>query len=373
MLQTEVPRKASPATKKDRLFSPIINAISNFAMAKKLHRENLEHYPLPDTLTDAMYRKILLERQSKGEKGDEKPFATGIGWKAHSGYGPTRCTKLKIYRPKTSAPPKTDDLVSSFDRKWRFIRQAKVTPMDLAICWDLTPENPKDEPEKIKHLDGSNGSAAPAVFSLVHTPKEEEIEQKCDGIHACGPLFDHSEKGNEEKEYLFHRTKNTPPKSIHSSNSSDSKKRIKSAVDDKFSVCSKASDISIKSRAKSAYNINELNAGSHSSKDNNNNIDEKIHQSTPNLSECSLEKHCKKYNKICNKFCVACEMKGISLTDKRPKSVYKMAFKAGVPQQQKTKKKREDYPEHWRLATVYQHSYKPMYARKRPLMQTVFK
>ncbi|CAH1111525.1 unnamed protein product [Psylliodes chrysocephalus] len=299
--------------------------------------------------------------------------AHGIGWKAHSGYGPTRCTKLKIYRPKTSAPPKTDDLVSSFDRKWRFIRQAKVTPMDLAICWDLTPENPKDEPEKIKHLDGSNGSAAPAVFSLVHTPKEEEIEQKCDGIHACGPLFDHSEKGNEEKEYLFHRTKNTPPKSIHSSNSSDSKKRIKSAVDDKFSVCSKASDISIKSRAKSAYNINELNAGSHSSKDNNNNIDEKIHQSTPNLSECSLEKHCKKYNKICNKFCVACEMKGISLTDKRPKSVYKMAFKAGVPQQQKTKKKREDYPEHWRLATVYQHSYKPMYARKRPLMQTVFK
>lgn len=30
------------------------------------------------------------------------------------------------------------------------------------------------------------------------------------------------------------------------------------------------------------------------------------------------------------------------------------------------------YPEHWRLASVYQHAYKPIEYRKRPLLQTVF-
>lgn len=30
------------------------------------------------------------------------------------------------------------------------------------------------------------------------------------------------------------------------------------------------------------------------------------------------------------------------------------------------------YPEHWRLASVYQHAYKPIETRKRPLLQTVY-
>ncbi|EDX17086.1 GD16286 [Drosophila simulans] len=31
------------------------------------------------------------------------------------------------------------------------------------------------------------------------------------------------------------------------------------------------------------------------------------------------------------------------------------------------------YPEHWRLASVYQHAYKPIDQRRRPLLQTVYK
>ncbi|XP_050516205.1 uncharacterized protein LOC126891067 [Diabrotica virgifera virgifera] len=397
MVQTH-PSYSSPLPKKERILSPIIAAISNFNLAKKLHKENLEHNPLPDTLTDAIYRKMLLHRQGKDYEGKEH-FATGVGWKGYPGYGPTRCTKLKVYRPKTSGSPK-DETICSFDRKWRFIRQSKVTPMDLAICWDLTPEDPKDEPDRPKHIDGSNGSAAPAVFSLVHTPKEEDVDVKCDGLH-CGTLFEHSNKGNEEKEYFFHRSKRTPPRSIHSdSEKSDGKKRAKSAIEvDKCSIDSKLSSLSAKSRAKSAYNLLEADNNSNTSKNNLN-----LHRSTPNLDEI-LEKRPKKCNKIHNKFCVACEMKNVSLTEKRPKSEYKTAFKAGVPNKIVSrpiynlkvarpkdpymvknyvidslappfsfqKKKREDYPEHWRLATVYQHSYKPIYARKRPFMQTVFK
>ncbi|CAG9860135.1 unnamed protein product [Phyllotreta striolata] len=402
MLQAEPPEKPSEP-KKERFLSPLINAISNFTMAKKLHRENLEHYPLPDTLTDAMYRKMLLERQSKGE--EDVHYATGIGWKGYPGYGPTRCTKLKIFRPKTSISPK-DEPVSSFDRKWRFIRQAKVSPMDLAICWDLKPQDPNDEPEKAKHVDGSNGSAAPAVFNLVHSPKQEEAEHKCDGVHVCGPVFDHSDKGNEDKEYFFHRSKKAPRSAAGSSSCSDqSKRRAKSALGDgeKLSSCSKESFISAKSRAKSASNSNDIEGRiPEISKEV---IDKNMYRSTPNLSECG-GKYCKKYAKMGCKSCVACEMKDIRPVEKRPKSEYKMAFKAGVPQQKTVskpscnlkvpkpkvpymvknyvidslggpfclqKKKRDDYPEHWRLATVYQHSYKPIYARKRPLMHTVFK
>lgn len=109
---------------------------------------------------------------------------------------------------------------------------------------------------------------------------------------------------------------------------------------------------------------------------------------------------------------MACELKNVSLKDERPKKdEFKMAFKAGVPQKYVSntscyknarfnfnvpkpkdpysnknyaicslappfslqKDKRQDYPEHWRLATVYQHSYKPIHARKRPLLATVFK
>ncbi|CAG9826598.1 unnamed protein product [Diabrotica balteata] len=318
MVQTH-PSHSSPLPKKERILSPILAAISNFNLAKKLHKENLEHNPLPDTLTDAMYRKMLLHRQGKDYEGKEH-FATGVGWKGYPGYGPTRCTKLKVYRPKTSGSPK-DETICSFDRN--------------------------------------------------------------------GDLF-----GNR-------RSKRTPPRSIHSdSEKSDGKKRAKSAIEvDKCSIDSKLTSISAKSRAKSAYNLLEADNNSNTSKDNLN-----LHRSTPNLDQI-LEQRPKKCSKIHNKFCVACEMKNVSLTEKRPKSEYKTAFKAGVPHKIVSrpiynlkvarpkdpymvknyvidslappfsfqKKKREDYPEHWRLATVYQHSYKPIYARKRPFMQTVFK
>jgi len=33
---------------------------------------------------------------------------------------------------------------------------------------------------------------------------------------------------------------------------------------------------------------------------------------------------------------------------------------------------RQDYPDHWRLASVYQHSYKPIHLRKKPLLNNLF-
>ncbi|KAB0799354.1 hypothetical protein PPYR_07234 [Photinus pyralis] len=337
--------------KDKRVNSPIIAAIRNFDLAKKLHKENLEHQPLPDTVSDAFYRKLQMQRHREpGLALKEGNYASGVAWKAYAGYGPTRCTKLKVFRPKTSICNKIKDSandrpssVSSFDKKWRFIRQSKVTPIQLAVCWDLTPENPTDEPKRTPHIDGSNGSMAPAVFSLVHTPDggrgidEEEQEQICDGLHNYS---------NNALPYMYdpqaYRAKTA--KSISSSSTSKASKRIQSAAPHP---------------------------------QNPDPIFTRLHSNSPEVTSkitaykfCSRDCYQRSKKTPKKRLCVACEMRNVNIKDSRPKTEYKMAFKAGIPQKNF---KRQDYPEHWRLATIYQHSYKPMQARKRPLLATVFK
>lgn len=372
-------------------------------------------------------------------------------WKGYPGYGPNRCTKMKVFRPKNYFYLKaTEDegFLSSFERKWRFIRQCKVSPMDLAICWDMIPEDPQNEPKRPTHIDGSNGCAAPAIFSLVRSPKNElEAHLKCDGIHGCDPLFHQSVKQFVNKEFFFHRSKNASFES-KVSNGHSTDQRAKSAYDrntdknisksvqdekrrksahpsqtinsrkavtsdniyhlDKNSNKSTDSRSDCKNISKSAFNLNEIKKIS-GTKEGNKSILNNLHYSTPNLSEQEKSVHetsCKDLGRLTSSLCVACKLRNMSLTEKRSKAEYKMAFKAGVPQKnvsrcykyvlkvpkQKTpykfrnyaidslappfslqKAKREEYPEHWRLATVYQHSYKPMYARKRSFLQTVFK
>lgn len=284
-----------------------------------------------------------------------------------------RCTKLKIFRPKTCAHhPKKEVIhdrpsttsMSSFERKWRFIRQNKVTPIDLAICWDLCPENPEDEPKPPTHIDGSNGSQAPAVFSLVHTPKDNLKETpKCDGVHSCGPIFDHGARPNQEKDFIFDR-----PKTSSSTKSTSHQKR---------------------ERAKSAQDllqeVPQQDRRSHH------------HKSSPNLNEPCVQHSCKKLG---GRLCVACELKKAPKNndkqnkchEEKPSGLSQQKYVSRMPKIKRPYRPlkywinslappfsfqkhrgRDDYPEHWRLTTVYQHSYKPMQLRKRSLLQTVYK
>ncbi|KAF5281988.1 hypothetical protein FQA39_LY00512 [Lamprigera yunnana] len=364
--------------KDKRWNSSILAAIKNFNLAKKLHKENLEHQPLPDALADSMYRKLQMQRHREpGLALKNGNYASGVAWKAYAGYGPTRCTKLKVFRPKTSICNKIKDSaddrpssVSSFDKKWRFIRQSKVTPIQLAVSWDLTPINPHDEPKRTVHIDGSNGSQAPAVFSLVHTPNGHNEEQKCDGLHSY----------SNNIPYVCDQEVQRPKTASNGSGSISEKsmqmKRVQSAV---THVSHTPNPI-----------FSHLPPNSPEHRYSNSDCLKK--------NQNVKEKH----------LCVACELKNINLKDTKPKSEFKMAFKAGIPQKVSTnylnlcniiripkmkdpyKKrnytinslappfsfqncKRHEYPEHWRLATIYQHSYKPIQARKRPLLATVFK
>lgn len=77
-LSTEMIDNRTETHTRGKLLSPILTAISNFNLAKKLHRENLEHNPLPDTVTDRLYRKIQIQRQKEpGLSMQDKHFATG--------------------------------------------------------------------------------------------------------------------------------------------------------------------------------------------------------------------------------------------------------------------------------------------------------
>lgn len=77
MVNADVRPKTTGSTK-ERLLSPILAAISNFNLAKRLHKENLEHRPLPDTIGDCMYRKLQMQRDQEPGLGlEEGMCATG--------------------------------------------------------------------------------------------------------------------------------------------------------------------------------------------------------------------------------------------------------------------------------------------------------
>lgn len=65
-------------TERDPTYSILIPAYCNFAVAKKMAQENLEHQPLPDTVMDKAYRKSLaMGAENPGLSLDMLPRVTG--------------------------------------------------------------------------------------------------------------------------------------------------------------------------------------------------------------------------------------------------------------------------------------------------------
>ncbi|GLV35809.1 uncharacterized protein CBL_01039 [Carabus blaptoides fortunei] len=429
LLRPKSPESLAEMTHKPRGRSPTINPFAcvyrNFEMAKKCAKENLEHHPLPDTVTDALFKKLQMERASNpGLALNEEAQTTGVGWKGYGAAGPTQCTKLRVYRPKTSAPKKLKNLedlrpgsCGSFDKKWRFIKQKHVTPIELAICWDMTPQNPADEPKRTPHIDGSNGSLAPAVFAMVHSPKQPAAEAasrkssaskaSCDGVHGCGTVK--SSSAGTQRPAGLKRPKTSSPMDAKQA-SVDLNKKIPSL--DRRSISTNSLYVNPPHTRKFS---NESNL-TFASLAKPNVIDRRklLHQSSPNLSTVTCgESICGTLAKRNPRPCAACDVPTRQELEERPKSEYKMAFKAGkvngsksfdglsssgtrsssvkVPKQREPYAKRnydinslhppftvwkgtscQSYPEHWRLASIYQHSYKPVEHRKRSLLSSVY-
>lgn len=414
--------------------NPFACVYRNFEMAKKCAKENLEHHPLPDTVTNAMFKKLQMERAlAPGLALDDEVQATGIGWKGYGASGPTQCTKMRVYRPKTCAHKKLKNLdentrpgsCGSFDLKWRFIKQKHVTPIELAICWDMTPENPSDEPKRTPHIDGSNGSAAPAVFQMVQSPKPPEIipssrKSSCDGIHGCGTIKSNSSAGSHRsRSNSLHKsdemkrpqtTPNIPHKQI------SNKTLVTNNNLDRRSISTNSLYVNLPpARILSKESFASMKPYEHEDRKTPS-PNNKLYQSSPNLSISSCVCICNKQinDRPKNPTCLACHNQNPPDKEPRPKSEYKMAFKAGkfngnssldgtnssssttktyvkVPKQKDPYVKKnydinslhppfslwkgnscQSYPEHWRLASIYQHSYKPVENRKKPLLASVF-
>lgn len=167
-------KSSSNKLREARAKSAFAAAFYNFETARKMAQENLDHQPLPDAILD----KNFTELQAQGDPNpglglDVKLTTTGIGYKGYK-VGPTQCTKLKVYRPKTCGvlPKHLDQSTMSDPINGEPIRlDPKIGPMDLAIRWDYRPKN--REPKLPKHIDGSN-DFVPAVFTLVHQKPEKE-------------------------------------------------------------------------------------------------------------------------------------------------------------------------------------------------------
>ncbi|XP_076684834.1 uncharacterized protein LOC143377470 [Andrena cerasifolii] len=153
-----------------------------FALAKRLHAQNLEHQPLPDKVDDSVFKNIAQGQacrrlSSGGSCGCCQQGPEGCSKKLNGRYGPV----LGCKEPKTK--------------------------MDLAICWEA-PLDPIYEPSRPTHIDGSEGGLAPAIFTLVQRSPSSTTslrsgttkgEEHCQDRSRAEGTPDHSENKREAR------------------------------------------------------------------------------------------------------------------------------------------------------------------------------
>lgn len=429
---------------------PAVNVIQNFQFAKKMHVGNLEHQPLPDTLG---YRKLTKIAEHRDSDIVVKPYA--IGWKGYGASGPTCCTKMRVHRPKTCDPKKAE---AEADNKQRPSTSAPnlggqytkhMSLMDLAICWDFRPDDSKSEPKPPKHIDGSNGSKAPAVFTMVHTPKEVAEEPARTGL--SNPIFNQNRIENDvghhpvpyfekdmtkekrkdscDVQYCPQHTYSNDKNKASNGNSRRSSGQSVSKPCDGVNGCgtptesSRKSSHDLNSRPKKLQPIKQAWYDKVETPKANrvrNSIESyektplaqgKLHQSSPNesqISRRSTKESDSTNNNTRHKTCISCNGAKMYYETKQ-KEDFKSAFKAGNPNSVQSTISTTDskgvkipkmrhpyakksytiptlappftiwkdanatgYPEHWRLASVYQHAYKPPEQRRKPLIASVY-
>ncbi|XP_043477987.1 uncharacterized protein LOC122508603 [Leptopilina heterotoma] len=140
------------------------SCMNRFAIAKKFHAENLQHQPLPDKVDDSIFTNVRPTKLMEN-----------------------LCSKCKaIERCQRIIPQFKRDEAKRLGKKFGPVLGCKKpeTHMDLAICWE-TPVNPEYEPRRALHIDGTDGGPAPAVFTLVQhsLTSSEKIGQQCQGCN----------------------------------------------------------------------------------------------------------------------------------------------------------------------------------------------
>lgn len=214
--------------------------------------------------------------------------------------------------------------------------------MDLAICWDYRPLNPNDEPKRPKHIDGSNGSAAPAVFTLVKTPRspiQQQIETARSGgvfsnTHGESSFFDR----DVVRQHQYFQKKNAV---CRCGNSAISHPNAKEDIYCSSKIKNYENDVKMHKRCKSSPNLSSLANPSRESY--NESVGKKCYHNDGHTC-LSQKKPISKHNKHhhhqrrsfeeCehNRNQRICQMPNQESTEIPQKNVgYKQALKAGIP------------------------------------------
>ncbi|XP_044757636.1 uncharacterized protein LOC123315826 isoform X3 [Coccinella septempunctata] len=237
--------------------------------------------------------------------------------------------------------------------------------------------------------DYANGCLAPAVFTLVNTPKGNIIEKKNhlrDGVPDWVPLFYSTNNlGNDKIDFMEKRS---------ARKFTEQQQKL-------------AQDTQRSNSANGLQQNDQIKGNTHANENiSTNKVDEKTvkcDKKHPSFATGQQKFFCPR--RRIDGSCMTCQMNNISINEPvHPKGNTKdITCTTGLPRKQVSKNiirvprqkkpyasknysidsiappfslqkgKREDYPEHWRLATVYQHSYKPIKNRKCTLLSTVFK
>ncbi|CAH1389521.1 unnamed protein product [Nezara viridula] len=419
-------RSSSSSRKSKPLEAEFISA----QFAKELAQNNLRHRPLPDVIEDKLFNSLQMQRvKNPGAALDTEPTAAAVAQKMYASPGPTQCSKLKIFRPKTAVPRKKRSID---EQRPKTCKLKDLQEIDLAICWDLVPPKPEDEPKRPAHIDGSNGSVAPGIFTIVKSRDQEHLNKK-DASNDNGPKPKTAWPEINEKSKPVNASavmdivtndhdEITKSPTQHNPHSNGKKQLAPINSEDKLSLngSEENKNPNIPSPPNSGKNSSKngsLKYGSHNATDSSISSEklarQKHYRSSPNLSG-NANKSCKDKMHF-SRPCMACETKTpLGISTRQPRSEYKMAFKAGNPNSRssshngsqtsqttkpiavpkpKTPFARKsysintlappfslwpgtmgmDYPEHWRLASIYQQSYKPIESRKNPMIKGIYR
>lgn len=378
----------------------LMNDYSNFQVAKRFHDENLKHQPLPDVVDDPVFKALASNKDPyPGKALNVQPNASAIGWKPSGAPGPTKCSKVKVYRPKTSLEKsksmgKIDTRPKTCDPK----KDKNFGPIDLAICWDLAPE---EKPRRSLHIDGSGGGEAPSVFAVVR-PEEREIcvagSPQAVATHVATSVDENNVGTLPPK--IGQKVDPNPKRVTNRSAIMAQVKPVNDSPAPSYHSLSPESAEVARNHPKTAWT--------------NHDTSKELSERLKELEETSRKQgntpisRTKSTPNLAPKKCEGSNCGTESSTDKKSYKEHKMAFKAGMPQightpqPQPTKSVKmpkmrppyakknyaistlippfslwpdhhgQEYPEHWRLASVYQHSYKPVDKIRKPLLASVY-
>ncbi|XP_011498776.1 PREDICTED: uncharacterized protein LOC105362929 [Ceratosolen solmsi marchali] len=304
------PRRSSGSVS---LAHPITSCIERFVTAKKFHAENLQHQPLPDRVDDAIF--------SASVRAEDPYMCEAV----------KRCQRIVPRRQ----PGRRKDLPRSSHYGPALGCKRPTTYMDLAICWE-TPPDPAYEPRRAPHIDGSDGGPAPAVFTLVQQP-----EPKVDVHNGSIPGLEKGDEEHEETEATRNRCCQDCDKCLKDRGKADSEAK-------EVMLCKSLDSMNLTDERSNASKTRRANSQRHC-------------LGCPQLSKAEAPARTTR-SALCPRKPVKSNGLPSRLQVPRPRTPYaRRTFcidSLAPPFSVVAGCRDTDYPEHWRLTSIYRQSYR---------------